>query len=215
MISMHDPNWEFYVPKQQLENVPLKGSKVGLQRFNGHLLPQLCRNLTVIKDMDVRPDDTFVVTFPKSGSIMMTKNLISPFLNRLLTGTNWVAEMCWLINNNCDFDAANKKHHMARSSFIDMGWSNGFLNLMPSPRVFQSHLRLEFLPDNVQNKAKVTPILTFKPIKRTCMDLLSLSMLCETQKTFWCRCISLAKNCLRIALMVLWRTCTKASWRAK
>lgn len=67
MRSKNDPNWEFYVPKDELENVTIKGTKFGLKRFNGYLLPQHCRNLSVVKSMEVKDDDTFVVTYPKSG----------------------------------------------------------------------------------------------------------------------------------------------------
>lgn len=67
MISREDPNWPYYVPDANYEKVSVKGHRYGLRRLNGHYLPNLCRNLSVVKSMDVREDDTFVVTYPKSG----------------------------------------------------------------------------------------------------------------------------------------------------
>lgn len=68
LIHLNDPNWEFFVPREKYEIVPIKGTRFGLKQINGLFLPQLCRNLSVIKKMDVREDDTFVVTYPKSGT---------------------------------------------------------------------------------------------------------------------------------------------------
>lgn len=62
-----DPSWEFYVPREEAEVVPVKGFPHGLKRINGHLLPQLCRNVSIFKSLEVRENDTFVVTYPKSG----------------------------------------------------------------------------------------------------------------------------------------------------
>lgn len=73
MKSMNDPNWEFYVPKEEMENVDIKGYKFGLRRLNGRLLPQLCKNMSVVKSMEVKEDDTFVVTYPKSGKTQIRK----------------------------------------------------------------------------------------------------------------------------------------------
>lgn len=68
MKEINDPNSQYYVPKEDFEFIPVKGTKAGVKSRNGHLVPILCRNLSVVKNMEVREDDTFVITFPKSGN---------------------------------------------------------------------------------------------------------------------------------------------------
>ena len=67
MKGLDDPESPYYVPRLEYETKPFKGNQNGLQVYKGHLLPSICRNAEVVKSMEVKPDDTFVVTFPKSG----------------------------------------------------------------------------------------------------------------------------------------------------
>ena len=67
MKGLNDPESPYYVPWQNSEIKPFKGLQNGIQLYKGHLLPRVCRNLEVVKSMEVKPDDTFVVTYPKSG----------------------------------------------------------------------------------------------------------------------------------------------------
>jgi hypothetical protein len=67
MNKMKDPNSEYYVPETDFEYIPIKGTKRGVKSFKGHLFPIICRNATLAKTMKVREDDTFVITYPKSG----------------------------------------------------------------------------------------------------------------------------------------------------
>ena len=62
-----DPNSEFFVPREKNVIVPVKGHRHGLQLIDGILLPHLFRNQSIVKNMEVREDDTFVVSYPKSG----------------------------------------------------------------------------------------------------------------------------------------------------
>ncbi len=44
---------------------------------------------------------------------------------------------------------------MKRIPFIDRCISDLFLGQLDSPRTFKSHLELKYLPDNLENRAKV------------------------------------------------------------
>uniref|UniRef100_A0A182W219 Sulfotransferase domain-containing protein n=1 Tax=Anopheles minimus TaxID=112268 RepID=A0A182W219_9DIPT len=90
-----------------------------------------------IKDMEVRPDDVWIVTYPKSG-------------------TTWTQELIWLVCNELNFQQAKDVSIDARFPFIDL---SGLRDLpepfnplrdaleMPSPRFIKSHLPPAFLPN--------------------------------------------------------------------
>lgn len=87
----------------------------------------------------VRPDDIWVISFPK-------------------TGTTWTQEMVWMLYNNLDYKTSSsmfiedkftflergiifdKENNLTEVSFIDA------LNRMPSPRFLKSHLPAQLLP---------------------------------------------------------------------
>ena len=145
MFAMSDPSSPVYIPKFEFEMVPFKGLKNGVKTYKGHLLPMVCRNPTMLKQIDVRESDTFVVTFPKSG-------------------THWVSEIIWLLQNDLNFEKAHSIMHMIRTPFIDMGLSNEFLSHLPDPRVFMTHFSYELLPDDLNKKAKVCLIISIQKI---------------------------------------------------
>lgn len=90
-----------------------------------------------IKQMEVRPDDVWIVTYPKSG-------------------TTWTQELIWLVCNELDFQKAQDVPQDTRFPFIDL---IGLRDLpepfnplrdalkMPSPRFIKSHLPPAFLPN--------------------------------------------------------------------
>ena len=123
-------------------------------------MPCYIRNLDIIKSMQVRSDDTFVIGCPKS----VNKNIHQYFRNSFLsnqifeTGTTWVEETTWLLNNNLDYARWRNEINMKRIPFIDRCLSDLFLSQLYSPRTFKSHLELKYLPDNLQNRAKVTKL---------------------------------------------------------
>ncbi|XP_046390345.1 sulfotransferase 1C4-like [Ischnura elegans] len=51
-------------------------------------------------DLELRPDDIWLVTFPR-------------------TGTTWTQEMLWLINNNLDYDGAKREGTGDRTKFLE------------------------------------------------------------------------------------------------
>ncbi|XP_055706449.1 luciferin sulfotransferase-like [Phlebotomus papatasi] len=92
-----------------------------------------------IENFQVRPDDVWVVTFPKCG-------------------TTWTQEMVWQICNDLDFKKGKSIGLNARFPFFEFGAlmpeETGFdpislLNKMPSPRFIKSHLPAPLLPKQI------------------------------------------------------------------
>uniref|UniRef100_A0A336N8V6 CSON009272 protein n=1 Tax=Culicoides sonorensis TaxID=179676 RepID=A0A336N8V6_CULSO len=95
-----------------------------------------------ILDLEVRKDDVWVVSYPRTGS-------------------TWAQEMVWLLGNNLDYESA-KQLQITRSPLLELtaifaedhtdwlknsiGNSVDLVAQMPSPRFIKSHLPLHFLP---------------------------------------------------------------------
>ncbi|XP_011697199.1 PREDICTED: sulfotransferase 1 family member D1-like [Wasmannia auropunctata] len=106
-------------------------------------------------DFEVRPDDTWIVTHPRSG-------------------TTVTQELVWLVANDMNFDEAHRKYLVERFPHIEIGaiydditakdcfgrtsmekYSVEFGRNQPSPRFIKSHLPLELLPTVVNSTCKV------------------------------------------------------------
>ncbi|CAH0718740.1 unnamed protein product, partial [Brenthis ino] len=117
-------------------------------------------------NMEVREDDIFVVTFPRSG-------------------TTWTQELVWLLQNNLDFEKAINTSLPTRFPFVEHTMlihpefekrmyekykddkekleiavaihQSGIKKVadMPSPRFIKSHLPLSLLPPYLLDKTKV------------------------------------------------------------
>jgi len=91
-----------------------------------------------IVNFQTRPDDVFVVTYPKSG-------------------TTWVQEIVWQIFNE---GQVTSDHIMQRVPFLEAGTSARFpqpnYNTLPSPRIVKTHLPYNIVPKsaNEDNKCK-------------------------------------------------------------
>ncbi|XP_052126965.1 luciferin sulfotransferase-like [Frankliniella occidentalis] len=105
-----------------------------------------------IRDMEVRPSDIWVLSFPKCG-------------------TTWTQEMVWLLGNKCDTETARSTPLAFRFPFLDftpLGIPEGedFVDTVEivaglprdQPRFIKSHLPLEFLPKDL---LKVNPKLIY------------------------------------------------------
>ena len=104
------------------------------------------------KNWQVRPDDVYLIAFPK-------------------TGTTWTQELAWLVQNNCNFDEARFIPLDTRFPFIDYpfmadvfkdelpGLAEGnffqMMQDMPSPRMLKSHLHFCLLPDDLCERSEV------------------------------------------------------------
>ncbi|XP_022225498.2 sulfotransferase 1 family member D1-like [Drosophila obscura] len=101
--------------------------------------------LDSVHDLELRDDDVWVVTLPKCG-------------------TTWMQELCWLLMNDCNFEAALAKDLELRSPFVefnffthgDDGKQFAPVQDMASPRLIKSHLPLPLLPAQLwQRRHKV------------------------------------------------------------
>jgi len=110
---------------------------------------------TRVYQFKVRPDDIWVLTFPKCG-------------------TTWTQELVWQIVNNVDIEAARKLKLYERTTFIECeGLEKDYKSLdiiegMPSPRVIKTHLPLEMLPPNLLDTCKV--VFVCRNPKDTCVS---------------------------------------------
>lgn len=94
-----------------------------------------------IRKFHVKPDDTWVVSYPRTGS-------------------TWAQEMIWLLQNNLDYESA-KKIQIQRSPLLEactifkdttlscLDNSIDFLNNHAEPRSVKTHLPWELLPDEL------------------------------------------------------------------
>ncbi|XP_011164502.2 sulfotransferase 1C4 isoform X2 [Solenopsis invicta] len=109
-----------------------------------------------IYNFEVRPDDTWVVTYPRSGTTM-------------------TQELVWLVANEMNFDEAQRRYLLERFPFLEIGAildghistkdvpgrintekdSVEFVREQPSPRFIKSHMPLELLPTVVNSTCKI------------------------------------------------------------
>ncbi|XP_055680313.1 sulfotransferase 1B1-like [Lutzomyia longipalpis] len=92
-----------------------------------------------IDNFVVRPDDVWIVGFPK-------------------TGTTWTQEMVWQICNDLDFEKGKSIQLYKRSPLFEKGTSFSFrsttqslamIDALPSPRIIKSHLPAPLLPKGI------------------------------------------------------------------
>lgn len=123
---------------ENLVDPKFKNGKLIKTNVGDYVLPEyLKKNLPKFKLVDVRNDDVWIVSFPKSG-------------------TTWIQEIVYLIVNDCNFEKAKSKSIEVRMPFIDMPTSGlNSLVKLESPRIIKTHLPKPFLPDDIEKKCKV------------------------------------------------------------
>ncbi|KAI5646492.1 sulfotransferase domain-containing protein [Phthorimaea operculella] len=133
----------------------------------GYVMPHKFRQeASKIYNMPLRPDDIFVVTFPRSG-------------------TTWTQELVWMVANDLDYAQSDAIPHVQRFPFLEVSTlfheqhlkhfkeqnKDNEMNLkiidiitssavdqmaeLPSPRFIKSHLPLSLLPPGLLDTAKV------------------------------------------------------------
>ncbi|XP_014481471.1 PREDICTED: sulfotransferase 1C4-like isoform X3 [Dinoponera quadriceps] len=107
-----------------------------------------------VYNFEPRPDDTYVITFPRSG-------------------TTLTQELVWLVANDINFDDASREHLYERFRFLEITtvledegllkmsgsdmWQNSvkFADEQPSPRFIKSHMPFDLLPNVVNSDCKI------------------------------------------------------------
>ncbi|CAG4975650.1 unnamed protein product [Colias eurytheme] len=112
-------------------------------------------NAEEIYNLEVRPDDIWVVSFSRSG-------------------TTWLQELVWLVANDLNYEEAAASSLNERFAFIEYPTQSSEvskpppttshratyhdyrdLHTLPSPRFVKTHLNLQFLPPKLVDTAKV------------------------------------------------------------
>ena len=123
-----------------------------------------------IWNMSVRPDDIWIVTYPKSGTTMSQ-------------------ELLWQMSRGCDVTSDESKAQLfTRSPFLGFGGLVGpceetnknqprppfmedavaYAETLPSPRIIKSHLPISMLPPKVLETSKV--IVMARNVKDACVS---------------------------------------------
>ncbi|KAG7191123.1 hypothetical protein KM043_007155 [Ampulex compressa] len=127
--------------------------------------PQYVFYARKIRDMEVREDDVWLISYPRTGS-------------------HWAQEMIWCIGNNFNYDKSETlmvvRNPLLESSslmvtgnyvewFAKLGDSVENVINMPSPRYVKTHLPWELLPDDIHRKRPKIIYITRNP-KDTCVS---------------------------------------------
>ncbi|CAH1389884.1 unnamed protein product [Nezara viridula] len=118
---------------------------------SGLVMPkEFIKYMERIRNFEVRPDDVWVISYPKCG-------------------TTWTQEMVWLIGNNLDYEASKNKLLLQRFPFLeavgiiseeqkeggdDDDWvfqadTISYTEDLPSPRYIKTHLPVSLLPEQI------------------------------------------------------------------
>ncbi|RUS70421.1 hypothetical protein EGW08_021820 [Elysia chlorotica] len=111
------------------------GRRSWLYKYRGFVFPNMFfHQIRDIHTFDVREDDIWVVTYPKSG-------------------TTWVQEIVYLLMNDLDTEKASRTNISLRFPYFEF-MEPGLKTIaeMPSPRLIKSHLPLSILPNQIKSK---------------------------------------------------------------
>uniref|UniRef100_U5ENI8 Putative sulfotransferase sult n=1 Tax=Corethrella appendiculata TaxID=1370023 RepID=U5ENI8_9DIPT len=145
-IDIDDPTYEFdrgdYGEKQYLLVKSLNTEKIPIDK--NLWTPKPCvlsmkyqQYADKVKNMEVKADDVWLITYPKSG-------------------TTWAQEMTWLICNDLNFEESKKTDLIVRFPFLELTGIretpfDSFEDAMKqkSPRFIKTHLPVTLLPDQI------------------------------------------------------------------
>ncbi|XP_071488936.1 sulfotransferase 1A1-like [Diadema antillarum] len=111
-------------------------------------------SIDALKTFEVRPDDTWVVTFPKAGTHWMLEIvglILSDGYPQKIdrSSSSTLIEMIDLDQKMPDTKEEEEQNPPDMTPFMEK------IKKAPSPRVIQTHLRLKYMPQDLLKKAKV------------------------------------------------------------
>jgi hypothetical protein len=95
--------------------------------------PEFAKKAEDVYNLNPRPDDVYISTFPKCGkgrtcisfstcfflnSFFLPETKMFEFPIKIL-GTTWVQELVWMVVNDCDFEKGKKEQLSIRSPFLE------------------------------------------------------------------------------------------------
>lgn len=131
---------------------------------NGCVLPQRYREISEqVRNFKVRPDDVFICSYPRTGS-------------------HWLSEIVWLINNDLNYEKARQIVQQVRTPTLEVSslysddevtpkwlqrtWegknSVEFTAQLEKPRVIKTHLPWHMLPEQLKNSPDIKIIYTMR-----------------------------------------------------
>ncbi|GAB1611067.1 sulfotransferase 4A1-like [Argonauta hians] len=111
---------------------PPFGRRRKLIKYEGVVLPAMLeQDLPLIRTFDVRPDDVWVVSWPRSG-------------------TTWVQHLVYLIHSNLDISREEEKNLEQRFHFLENVYPGlPSIQANPGPRLIKTHLPFHLLPEQL------------------------------------------------------------------
>ncbi|KAM4040978.1 amine sulfotransferase-like isoform 2-T2 [Anomaloglossus baeobatrachus] len=102
----------------------------GISFDKNYTSPEL---IDAVEHMEIREDDVFLVTYPKSGTV-------------------WTQQILSLIVNEGHRNGTEQINNMERAPWIETNFYNGDFKSRPSPRLFTSHLPYFLMPKDLRFK---------------------------------------------------------------
>ena len=126
--------------------------------WNGIVLPSFItltqQELDELKNFPLRPDDLFIVTYPKSG-------------------TTWLQQIVKLIRSNGKDDSKTVDVAIPWILDVKSGTSSHLLDVdaMPSPRAFKAHMPYQMMPGGIPSTSLAKYIYVARNPKDVCTSL--------------------------------------------
>ncbi|XP_044106070.1 amine sulfotransferase-like isoform X1 [Neovison vison] len=114
----------------------MEGMEKFLLKFKGYYFKRLPLDIGFIENLDnfeIRENDVFIVTYPKSGTI-------------------WFQQLLSLIYSEDHRKGAGKLETMDRVPFLEYNFRKMDFGERPSPRLFSTHLPYYLVPSGLKNK---------------------------------------------------------------